>query len=179
MNRSPNRMNSNERQLQNQVDLAEKRVNAITDRSEGLDKMIQQNKENSLKKDTKRAKEFESVNQQFKKIQANQDPKKQEAMVKDEIDNALIRMAENKVAIDMKSEELTAELLEKTTALKVTQEELKKVKEENLRMEQRIRELEEASGLDASAKFVGDRSLLGLPGNSLSGSLNGPQNLRN
>ena len=100
-------------------------------------------------------------------------------MVKDEIDNALIRMAENKVAIDMKSEELTAELLEKTTALKVTQEELKKVKEENLRMEQRIRELEEASGLDASAKFVGDRSLLGLPGNSFSGSLNGPQNLRN
>tara|TARA_B110001450_G_C17253395_1_gene332469 strand:+ start:248 stop:535 length:288 start_codon:yes stop_codon:yes gene_type:complete len=94
-------------------------------------------------------------------------------VVKDEIDNALIRMAENKVLSDLKSEELTAELLEKTTALALTQEELKHVKEQNMIMEMRIRELEEGTGLDASAKFVGDRSLLGLPINSLNGSMNG------
>ena len=46
------------------------------------------------------------------------------AEVKNEVDNALIRMAENKVKIDMKSEELTSELLEKTTALTLTQAEL-------------------------------------------------------
>ena len=44
--------------------------------------------------------------------------------MKSEVDNALIRMAENKVKIDMKSEELTSELLEKTTALTLTQAEL-------------------------------------------------------
>ena len=87
-------------------------------------------------------------------------------------------MAENKVLTDLKSEELTAELLEKTTALKATEQELKKVREQNMIYEMRIRELEEASGLDASAKFVGDRSLLGLPG-SLGGSLNQSKNIRN
>tara|TARA_B110000285_G_C14670567_1_gene400130 strand:+ start:192 stop:308 length:117 start_codon:yes stop_codon:yes gene_type:complete len=38
-------------------------------------------------------------------------------------------MAENKVLSDLKSEELTAELLEKTTALALTQQELNHVKE--------------------------------------------------
>ena len=44
-------------------------------------------------------------------------------------------MAENKVLTDLKTEELTAELLEKTTALNATQEELKKVREQNMIME--------------------------------------------
>ena len=93
----------------------------MEDRSNGLDKMIQNNKENSLKKDTKRAKEFEKMNENFQKIQATKgDPKLEEAEVKNEIDNALIRMAENKVLTDLKTEELTQELLEKTTALKAT-----------------------------------------------------------
>ena len=40
----------------------------MEDRSQGLDKLIADNKENSMKKDTKRAKELQQMNQEFQKV---------------------------------------------------------------------------------------------------------------
>ena len=58
-------MTAVEKNLQNQVDTAEKRIIAIEARSKGLDNEIEMNKSIGAKKDAKRAKEVEKTNKEF------------------------------------------------------------------------------------------------------------------
>ena len=78
----------------------------------------------------------------------------------------------------MKTDELLDQLKEKDEELSQLNEDLRVQREDNLMMQARIRELEDMAGLDASANFVGNASLLGLPVNSLSGSMQGQKNNR-
>ena len=69
---------------------------------------------------------MQKANAELNKIMSEKpDTKKEQAEVKSEVDNALLRMAENKVKIELKTEELQNQIKEKDEEFAKVQEELR------------------------------------------------------